>query len=590
MQIPIGETRTTGEISGRSIGAGAGASGFTLSGSKQKSSTRELAVKKTGESIVEVTGSVAGSKTGTVGASVPVLSHSYSSTETTSFALTFEFDLSKEQGRAAFELYVKTGWPPGRPKVIEKGGSQADNETFAIPGLGTVVWTGTTWQVSRETAEGSITSVYGGAQIHEQKPGAIGKVLGEDALKSNAQIVRVVQDGEEVGARAQFNVGGTSGEYNRKELGKIFPGVKTQGDVKPSGEWTLSASVTKENIDELHRNSKKIRNAIDERQAYSELVKEHGASMLGGQVGSYKNWDLELKGDPNFPGEPERARLKELRKVLMARIRTNPELAINIVRETGEELAKLAKRREAVADTKKYTDLPDGLRQQQLGVIDMHVDDMKVVRRTAQAVAMKRNVGERAADVAKRVEAEEKRGPAAKAKKGEGAARASVADDAAAKADAEYAKLQDQVSAKESRVASKRNDIREFSKALGDAIGAKGTTAVRFGADSATVQVAIASGKGYIAAATEADKKQAALDPKIEQLRDAWSNATDQPAKLAALRELDKVLSDRLQLMDSCLHFIREAGKAVFFITTKSAKSGNQLFWLSLGLTDITED
>ncbi len=587
LQIPVGETRSSGDISGSNVNASAGYSGFTITAGTSKATTREMAIKRIGPTTIEVTGSVQGSKTGSIGASVPTLTHTYSSTNMESFAVTYEFDLGKEQGRNAFELYVKTGWPPGTtPKVIEKGGSQSDNETFAIAGLGTVVWTGTTWQVSRESAGGSTQTVHGGAQIHEQKPGFIGKAIGEDTLKSNAQIVRVDQDGEEVVSKATFNVSGTSGEYNRKEFGKIFMGARTSGDVKPSGEWTLSADIPKQNIQELHRVSRKIRNAIDEKQAYSELVKEGGAAMLGGQVGGGGSlaWDLELKGDPNFPGEKERVRLKDLRKSLMARVRSNPELANDIVRESGDELAKLAKRREAVADTKKYTDLPDQLRQQQLSVIDMHVDDMKVVRRTAQAIAMKRNPGEKQADVAARVEREEKAGPAGKVRKGApGATRKSAADDEAAKIDAEYQKVQDRVGAKESQIAAKRKEIHSTSKALGDAIGAKGSTALKFGVDSPTAQMAIASGKGYIGAATEADKKQADLEPQIEAARNAWSAATDRPAQLAAIKTLEKLLDDRLKLMHSCIYFIRSAGQAVFHITTKAAKSGNPAFWNSLG-------
>jgi hypothetical protein len=590
LQIPVGETRTSGDISGKSIGAQAGYSGVAINVGKSTSKTHELAVKRTGEATFEVTGSVSGSKTGSVGISAPVLSHGYSSTNTTSFAVTFEFDVSKEQGRAAFELYCKTGIPPMQPpKVIEKAASDSDHETVTIPGLGSAVWTGSTWQVTRDTADGHTTQVYGGSQSHQQTPGRVGKLIGEDTLKSNASITRVVVDGEEVASKAQFNVGGTSGDYNRKELGKIFMGAKTEGDVKPSGEWTISADVPKESIDALAKNSRKIRNAMDERQAYSELVKEGGAQMLGGQVGiTSKSWDVELKGDPNFPGEKERTRLKQLRKDLMARVRSNPELANDIVRESGAELAKLATRREAVGDLKRYTDLPDGLRQEQLAVIDMHVDDMKVVRRTAQSIAMKRNAGERQADVATRVEQAEKAGPGAKAGSRAKATKAPVEDETQ-KLDREYAKVQDQVSAKESQIAVKRNEIRENSKALGDAIGAGGTTAVKFGADSAIVQVAIASGKGYIGAATDADKKQAALEPQIEAARNAWSATNDKKDQLPALKALERLLDERLKLMHSTLYMIREAGKAVFHITTRSAKSGNPAFWGSLGETEGEE-
>ena len=593
LQIPIGETRTSGDISGKSIGGSAGYSGVAINVGKSSSSTREFAIKHTGKTVVEVTGSLSGSKTGSIGISAPALTHGYSSTSSTSFAVTFEFDLAKEQGRAAFELYCKTGIPPMQtPKVIEKGGSESDNETFTIAGLGTVVWTGTTWKTEKEFAGGGTQRVYGGAQIHEQKPGTVGKWIGEDTLRSNASIVRVEQDGQEVGARAQFQVGGTSGEYNRAEFGKIFMGAQTSGATKPSGDWTLSAPVPKENIRTIEKLSKKVRNAMDEKQAYSELVKENGAAMLGGQVGGARsiNWDLELKGDPNFPGEKERTRLKELRKSLMARARSNPEIANDIVRETGEELAKLATRRDAVADVKKYTDLPDQLREQQLSVIDMHINDMKVVRRTAQSVAMRRNPSEKNTDVAARVEAAEKTGPGARAKKGRAtdAGKKSGVDEAS-KDDVEYTKLQDKVAAKESQIAAKRKVVREHSIALGDAIGAKGSTAIKFGADTQVVQMQVGIAKVYINLATEADKKQAALETQVEAARNTWSAATDRPGQLAAIKPLEKLLDDRLKQMEISLYNIREAGRAVFHITTRNARSGNPGFWNSLGETEGEE-
>ena len=55
----------------------------------------------------------------------------------------------------------------------------------------------------------------------------------------------------------------------------------------------------------LEENSQKFRDAKsqDEKlRIYSELVKDNGAQMLGGQVGMTSvAWNLELKGDDNFP-------------------------------------------------------------------------------------------------------------------------------------------------------------------------------------------------------------------------------------------------------------------------------------------------
>jgi hypothetical protein len=234
------------------------------------------------------------------------------------------------------------------------------------------------------------------------------------------------------------------------------------------------------------------------------------------------------------------------------------------------------------------------LRQQQLGVIDMHIDDMKVVRRTGQSVAMKRDPHEKTSDVAARVEAAEAAKPAGK-KRGRTAAAPKAAqpresDDPAAKLDREYAKLQDSVAAKEGQIAAKRKTVREHSIALGDAIGSKGSTALKFGVDTQVAQVQIALARGYITIATDSDKKQSALEPQIEAARNAWSAAgADRAAQLAAIKPLDKLLDERVKHMEISLYNIREAGKALFHITTRGARSGNPGFWNSLGETEGEE-
>jgi hypothetical protein len=215
---------------------------------------------------------------------------------------------------------------------------------------------------------------------------------------------------------------------------------------------------------------------------------------------------------------------------------------------------------------------------------------------------MKRNPGEKTADVALRVEQEEKGGSAGATKKGgaPGVARKGGAPDQATKAgppaddtgkaDREYAKLQDRAAAKESMIAAKRKVVREHSIALGDAIGAKGTTALKFGVESQVAQVQIGIAKAYINLAKDADKKQSDLEPQIEAARNAWSAAAgDRKAELAAIASVEKLLDERLKQMEITLYNIREAGKAVFHITTRRARAGNPGFWNSLGETEGEE-
>jgi hypothetical protein len=104
----------------------------------------------------------------------------------------------------------------------------------------------------------------------------------------------------------------------------------------------------------------------------------------------------------------------------------------------------------------------------------------------------------------------------------------------------------------------------------------------------AEVQVAMA--KTWIKQATEADKSQAALDPRITELREAWTSAQDPAGRAAAISSLARVLEDRVRLMRQSIAAIKEAGKAVYPITTRQAMSGTPAFWQSLGMSEPDEE
>src|SRR5436190_17403454 len=123
-------------------------------------------------------------------------------------------------------------------------------------------------------------------------------------------MVRASENDKDAGGRAQFDVSGESGSFNRDEFRKIFSDSR-DWDATASGKWTLSAPVPMAAIRDLEAVHPEMRNArtLDEKmRIYSELVKQRGAQMLGGQVGmSSKSLDLELKGVANFPGPTDRA-------------------------------------------------------------------------------------------------------------------------------------------------------------------------------------------------------------------------------------------------------------------------------------------
>lgn len=558
LMIPIGDARGAGSSHSKS-GSVSATFGATVSKSGHSTTSGELSVRRVGPVTVHVTATVAKEKGSDWGISGGLLSNESGGSESTSFAITFEFNLGTKEGTQAFERFVSFPLPPtsgARRISVRTIGAQEDHDKYSMLG-GNAAFTGTTWQDKTEDEQGEHEK-YGGKASHDQKPGRVLSLLGDKEQHSNAQIVRTQENNKDTGGRAQFDVSGESGDYNRAEFGKIFMGAKYSGSATASGKWTLSAQVPLQKIRELEESNKELRNAktMDEKmRIYSELVKANGGQMLGGQVGiTSKAWDLELKGDDNFPGERGRQRLKDLRKSLTADLKAKPDSANEIVRQASEEIERLQKRKAGVSDLKRYTDLPDGLRQQQLAVIEQHIEEFKSVRRNAQAAAMKQAPSQTGGDEDVKL------------------------------ADQEYVKLQVTVGDKESSISALRKEVRDSSKALGDAIGPKGSTALKFDVDSAVAQVQIAMGKSWIAQATDADKKQAALDPRIDELRNAWTAAQDPKDRLAALKALEKVLDERLKLMNMTIYYIREAAKAVYPITTRSAMSGNPAFWQSLGM------
>jgi hypothetical protein len=567
LSIPIGEARGIG-TSRTKAGSVSATFGATLSKSGHTTSSGELTVRRVGLVTVQVTTMISGTEGSDWGISA-VLENEAGGSTTNSYAITYEFNLATNEGVDAFERFVKFPLPPGsgaKRVSVETLKSSEGHDRYTLFG-GTRVLSGTTFE-ARTTDEQGTHERYGGVQADDQKPGWILSLLGDEELHSKAQIVRAQENDKDVGAKAEFKVSGESGEHNRAEFGKIFLGARHSGTAKASGDWTLTAPVPQEAIRELEKSSPRLRAARtmdDKMRVYSELVKEHGAPMLGGQVGiTSKGWDLQLKGDDNFPGEKGRQRLNQLRKDLADALKASPDSADAIVRQAGEEIGRLQKRRSAVADPKRYTDLPEGLREEQLALIDQHIDKFRRVRRNAQAVAMKRTRGETDVDAADRL-------------------RKDRYDLEFKASDRAYAKLQDKVHVTEAQISTLSRGIHDSSRALGDVLGAKGSIALRLGVDSATAQAAQAEGMDYLHLAIDADKAQAALDPEIEQLREAWTAAQDPKARLETIRGLEKVLAKRFELMRLTIDYIRRAGKAVYPVAGPNAISVHPDFWESLG-------
>ena len=343
------------------------------------------------------------------------------------------------------------------------------------------------------------------------------------------------------------------------------------GAGKASGEWTLSAEVPLERIKDLERVHPELRNAmgIDERmRIYSRLVKEHGAQMLGGQVGMLsKAWDLELKGNPSFPGARERVRLNLLKDRLAARLKGYPGDAYAIAREAKDTLDKLEQRLADISKETKYTDLPDGLRQQQKDLVQAHIGDFTRVRQNALAVGIRGGQAESYDDVQKR-------------------ATAKHGYDQVKPVERERKKVQDAVFLKDKQTTAIFSEIRISSKSLGDVVSKDGDVALRNltnDEERSAFKSTHESTMFRIKEAYALSAKEQALKKEVEKQREEMDKTTDPEQRLTFLKAIDKAMTDRLTVLKQLLGQIQAAGAIIAPWATKKAMSIHPQFWKSVG-------
>jgi hypothetical protein len=510
------------------------------------------------------------------------------SSETKGFAMVWEFDLGTRLGRDAFDRYAMTAMPPfvgAKVVSMTSSGSEEDHDAVSIPLLGTARWTGTTWEVVKQDAKGTHEQ-FGGQQAHNQDPSWIGKnIFGQDKLASTAEItsnLSTAKDGgqQAEGYQAQVKVSGDSGEYNRQELGKMFMGVPHKGTAKASGEWTLTATVSPDVVRELEKNSKEMRAAKtkeDKMRVYSRFVKENGARMVGAQVGlggDATAWTLELKGDKNFPGPKGRAELDRQRAALKDRLKNDPANARAVAKEAQRILDELAARRKAVKEPTKYTDLPGGLRDQQLKLIDKHIAEFEFVRNKAAQEAVKPKPGEKAGT--------DKAQPAGKAPP---AGKAQTADKGGYKNDQNAAEAADLTRVHE-KIALKETGIKAIDPRILRAIDA---------VQRAQSHMAnMPSGYSGYAMSHRADysmhwgigvninERQMAIAPKADALRMKLIGDLSIAEQKSTAEALLAQLTDRLALLEALHMEVMAAAVALKPITSERGFAGYPKWWAAI--------
>ena len=551
MMMPVGEIRGTGTASNLSANGSLSFEGASIGGGIHEGTAHELDVKRVSNLVFDVTTTASGEQ----GAELAIsggLTNTKSRSTSEYWAITYRFDLSSDAGRAGFEKYCRDHLPPaaGTLMGIEHGNHADTKDHIKVAGLGDAEWRRQTDEKHRSDAAGTHDE-YKGGQAHDQDPSwAARHLTGDKAEHSSAELTSRLENGKEAGYIATVHVSGESGAYNREALGKMSLDPTQHGPAKASGAWTLSADIDTKTIHELEKDVSAFHGSKtedDKMKILSELM-SHDARMVRGKAA----FDVELEGDPNFPGRAGRDKTEATLARLVHEITQTPAHAVAVVGEAQREMDSLTERRKAVADPAKYTDLPDGLRAEQLRLIDKELAGFTGVRHRALQESAKNTPGQSI--------------EAIRTREADPHAFASLSPEEKA-----VAHLRDHIADKDAQIATFYKDNGEASVAVDHVFQAHAFRSKNPGPDWVAARAAAKR-------ADDKDTEQAAGNAAIEAMRVQFFTATG-AARIGRGQALLAMLETKRRTAEEMYKALVDAAMHLSGIMTPGAVRGHEAFW-----------
>lgn len=353
---------------------------------------------------------------------------------------TLRFDLSTAEGQAAFESYNRTHQIPkkGAKVISQTEAEQRRSGTRLNYGAaGSASFNSTTFDSTTYDESGK-TDVHGGS-FDQSIVSKIPFMKGHDNM--GVSLVGVEKNDKDRSYVLQGSVDSSGGSDSRKHLAQITgmrydtSDDREQGGIKSSGKWRVDVNFTAENADEFmaaiedekvrsvsvfesgpdHRNNlrKALKNAHtsdDRMKAIAGYVAKDGfegdaldtmRQVLFGQANSGLDnhflgnfdYDLKLEGDKNFRGVEGRVELEHKIAGYQKLMSVSEASSATLVGSLNGELEALRKQRAEIANPKRYTDLPEELRAQQVAKWDMYIETLAAMRRQAALAATRNNPG-----------------------------------------------------------------------------------------------------------------------------------------------------------------------------------------------------
>ena len=433
LALEVGESRGHGSNTGESVSASGTAGGLTVGAGAQASASSQVSVRRVSANLFDATYSGGTGKGANVSAGGFGVTASRDVSDTQRHAVTVRFDLSTLEGQAAYERFCRTHEVPatgGRLLSVEEAKSHEVGEGLSLAGLGSSRFAGRTWEDTTWDEEGK-HEAYGGESSESHHNGRIGRWLGGRDSSSKMEVIGRQEDDQDAGYTLRGEFGGEVGSQNLDHMYQMTGRNDARDrsdieDAKSSGTWRVSADMSNEQIDEyahylteardykyggIAEVQERLRDAKsndDKMRAIAGYVAEDGYKALRDLGARDLSWDVELKGDPNFPGRAGRVAIEAKIQRYGALLAASGAAGSSIVGPLQSEIDALQKRRDAVADTKRYADMPGQLRAEELSKIDAHVAAFTTLRDQASIEAVKNNPGEDMVGMLDRQEAETK--------------------------------------------------------------------------------------------------------------------------------------------------------------------------------------
>ena len=138
-----------------------------------------------------------------------MITHGYSTSTSSSFAVTLRFDLATPAGKSAYgALHADEDATPGGGYTLQSTTeleAEADTEHFSFYTAGGRNWVKATGEEETKDAQGEHQKFWG-KQSDDQSPNWLGSALGEDELHSSAELVSRRENGEVAGYSAVIKV------------------------------------------------------------------------------------------------------------------------------------------------------------------------------------------------------------------------------------------------------------------------------------------------------------------------------------------------------------------------------------------------